>query len=75
MLMDYYNQLTKQHKAILLMITGLILLAYQQDWKFLYGLRNIIDFVIFVIAIIMLVYGFMMFDGPKKVMALINKEK
>lgn len=75
MFMEYYNQLTKSHKAILLMITGLILLAYQQDWKFLYGLRSIIDFVIFIIAIVMLVYGFMMFDGPKKVMGLINKQK
>lgn len=75
MLMDYYNQLTKTHKAILLMITGLILLAYQQDWRFLCGLRSIIDFVIFIIAMVMIVYGFMMFDGPKKIMALINKKK
>jgi hypothetical protein len=74
MFMEYYNQLTKSHKAILLMITGLILLAYQQDWKFLYGLRSIIDFTIFVIGIVMIVYGFMMFDGPKKIMSLIKQK-
>jgi hypothetical protein len=72
--MEYYNQLTKSHKAILLMITGLILLAYQQDWKFLYGLRSIIDFTIFVIGIVMIVYGFMMFDGPKKIMSLMKQK-
>ncbi len=74
MFMEYYNQLTKSHKAILLMITGLILLAYQQDWKFLYGLRSIIDFTIFVIGIVMIVYGFMMFDGPKKIMSLMKQK-
>jgi len=74
MFMEYYNQLSKSHKAILLMITGLILLAYQQDWKFLYGLRSIIDFTIFVIGIVMIVYGFMMFDGPKKIMSLMKQK-
>ena len=74
MFMEYYNQLTKSHKAILLMITGLILLAYQQDWKFLYGLRSIIDFTIFVIGIVMIVYGFMMFDGPKKILSLMKQK-
>ena len=75
MLMDYYNQLTTCHKAILLMVSGLILLAYQQDWKFLAGLHSVINFLIFVIAIVMIVYGFIMFDGPNKIMALINKQK
>lgn len=75
MFMEYYNQLTKEHKAILLMVTGLILLAYQQEWSFLSGLRSIINLGIFIIAIVMIVYGFMMFDGPQKVMALVNKQK
>lgn len=74
MFMEYYNQLTKEHKAILLMITGFILLAYQQDWKFLYGLRAIIDFGILLMAIAMIAYGFIMFDGPNKIKALINKQ-
>jgi hypothetical protein len=73
--MDYYNGLTKTHKAILLMVTGFILLAYQQDWKFLEGLHTIINFGIFIIAIAMIVYGFIMFGGPDKMKALINKQK
>lgn len=75
MFMEYYNQLSKEHKAILLMVTGLILLAYQQEWSFLSGLRSIINLGIFILAIVMIVYGFMMFDGPQKVMALVNKQK
>lgn len=74
MFMEYYNQLTKDHKAMLLMFTGLILLAYQQEWSFLSGLRSIINLGIFIVAIVMIVYGFMMFDGPEKVMALIKKQ-
>jgi len=75
MLMDYYNELTEMHKGILLMLVGLLLLAYQQDWAFLNGLHSIIDLAIFVLAIAVIVLGFMKIDGPKKVMALINKKK
>jgi len=74
MLMEYYNQLTETHKAILLMFAGFILLAYQQGWAFLDGLRGIINLGIFVMAIVMIVYGFMKFDGPNKIMALIKKQ-
>jgi hypothetical protein len=74
MFSEYYDQLTETHKGILLMVSGLLLLGYQQRWAFLDGLRSIIDLGVFVLAVGLLGYGFYKLDGYKKIMALINKK-
>lgn len=75
MLTKYYNQLTETHKGILLMFSGFLLLAYQQGWMFLEGLRSIVNLGIFLMALGLIGYGFYKLDGYNKFMALINKKK
>lgn len=74
MLTKYFNQLTDTHKGILLMLAGLLLLAYHQGWAFLDGLRSIIDLGVLLLSLGLIAYGFYKLDGYNKIMALINKQ-
>lgn len=74
MFTEYYDQLTETHKGILLMLAGLLLLAYKLGFVFLEGLNSIISLAVYAIAISLMVYGFYKLDGPKKIKAFFNKK-
>lgn len=68
MFTEYYNQLTETHKGILLMLVGVIILGYQQNWAFLEGLREIIRACMLILSIALIGYGFYKLEGHKKIM-------
>lgn len=75
MFTEYYDELTNTHKGIVLMIFGFLLLAYQQEWFFLQGLKEIINLALLILSIACIGYGFYKLDGPHKILALIDKKK
>jgi hypothetical protein len=75
MLTKYYDQLTETHKGILLMVIGFLMLAYQQGWFFLEGLREMINLSFMLLSFACIGYGFYKLEGHKKILALLEKKR
>lgn len=75
MFMQYYDRLNQTQQAIFLLVVGFLLLAFQQQWFFLGGLRAVIDWGLLLLALICIGYGFHKLEWDKKILALIDDKK
>ncbi len=67
-MLSYFKNIPTTTKGILLVVFGSLLTLYAFGF-----LRDKLDIVLIIAGVAMVIYGFMILNGPKKVMSLVEK--